>query len=63
MGMTNAAFLNKKYHKLFWAESALMALVHAHHNCEDIGMNFVIEKELRTHCQADDSWPWPWPWL
>lgn len=47
MGMTNAAFLNKKYHKLFWEESALMALVHAHHNCEDIGMNFVIEKELR----------------
>lgn len=47
MGMTNAAFLNKKYHKLFWEESKLLALVHAHHNCEDIGMNFVIEKELR----------------
>eukprot|EP00040_Diaphanoeca_grandis_P018802 m.98957 g.98957 ORF g.98957 m.98957 type:complete len:401 (-) comp27117_c0_seq1:84-1286(-) len=47
MGMTNAAMLHKKYHKLYWEETVLLELVKLHHNCEDIGMNFVIEKELR----------------
>jgi len=47
MGMTNAAMLHKNYHKLYWKETALMELVKHHHNCEDIGMNFVIEKELQ----------------
>ena len=47
LALTNAAILHRKYHHLYWQESEVLAFVEEHHNCEDIAMNFVVEKELR----------------
>ena len=55
LGLTLAGgtMIHQKYLHLYFENTKMLSVVNSKHNCEDIAMNWVVEKELRKRRQRE----------